>query len=667
MDASPYPNALGPYTAWMYGTGRSFDFFAAARAAAPHTLTAVVERPDGHAPTSDPEPLSGAGLTVPLVAPTLWSGLAAPRFLPVMMDGVSAQDLTSDSLSALFQSKDLAGVSCPAGGFGPSGGLTRISAGAPIQSDSLTPSADGAVTLAADPEVDPHTPLIVVGIIDDGIPFAHTALAGRIDAVWLQGMAPDGSGRVRFGREVTGSDIAQLRTAHGADEDAIYRAAGALGGVDRAASSLIGDGCHGAHTLGELARGSDTQVRIIAVDLPPDTTWDTSGHGKEALMLAAMHYIFDRADKLAAAYGRPTLPLVINLSYGYSGGGHDGQGVIEAGFDELISARRALAPTAFTMPAGNMYVDRTAAELPLSAGAPATPLAWVLPPDDRTSTFMEVWLPEGADAADVTMALHGPGPAHGGLGALAAELSGSGAQAGDFHGVPVTWAGKTVGHLTMDCTRSGRWRILAALAPTEALGDAAPSGRWHVALSSKAEMTVALRIQRDISYGRGFTGARQSYFDDPQNALFTREGYVNEEDTPAAVVKRAGSINGMATGATSLVVGAGHRDWYTGAELYSSAARTMASAQVDVSASVSASPAERGRLGLAARSGARHRMTGTSVAAPALGRALREVIADQAAGDVSDNYLSALSTTGKLADANPKARRRLGGKGLREG
>ena len=36
-------------------------------------------------------------------------------------------------------------------------------------------------------------------------------------------------------------------------------------------------------------------TRIIAVDLPATSVWDTSGYGKDMLVVSALHYLFDRA------------------------------------------------------------------------------------------------------------------------------------------------------------------------------------------------------------------------------------------------------------------------------------------------------------------------------------------------------------------------------------
>ncbi|MEM6728181.1 MAG: hypothetical protein AAF618_06755, partial [Pseudomonadota bacterium] len=118
-----------------------------------------------------------------------------------------------------------------------------------------------------------------------------------------------------------------------------------------------------------------------------------------------------------------------------------------------------------------------------------------------------------------------------------------------------------------------------------------------------------------------------------------------ETDTPGARVRRFGSLSGMATGSTSLVVGAGKMEK---AEPYSAASLLGDPAQVDVSALISANEAVFGRLSLTTRSGPRVRMTGTSAAAPAVGAALRAEITGAQAGDEASNYRDTLSRAGRL-------------------
>ena len=227
---------------------------------------------------------------------------------------------------------------------------------------------------------------------------------------------------------------------------------------------------------------------------------------------------------------------------------------------------------------------------------------------------------------------------------------------------PIEWQGAPVGQLSLDRDRTGRWRYLIALAPTESsFAGRAPAGSWAVAVSTTAKAPSTLRfwIQRDISYGRGYTGARQSYFDEAANVIRTPQGDLAETDSPGAMTSRFGTLNGMATGSTPLVVGAS-RSAGARPEVYSSAARDTDAKQVDVAADVSRTAAEVGRLGLTVRSGSRVRLTGTSVSAPAIGAVLRDVIAQQPTGHAADNYGQALQATGRLRPVAPEHTPRLG-------
>ncbi len=66
------------------------------------------------------------------------------------------------------------------------------------------------------------------------------------------------------------------------------------------------------------------------MQLPGTVAWDTSGFGKEMFMLSALHYIFNLASEIARACDcEGELPLVVNFSYGWTVGRHDGQSEME--------------------------------------------------------------------------------------------------------------------------------------------------------------------------------------------------------------------------------------------------------------------------------------------------------------------------------------------------
>ncbi|MEM7425527.1 MAG: hypothetical protein AAF441_05495 [Pseudomonadota bacterium] len=564
--------------------------------------------------------------------------------------------------------------------------------------------------------VDKKKRIVVVGIIDDGIPFANRNFVNdqsgrtRIDYYWNQSAEAEQGSAVQFGRELTGTQIDAQITKHGSDEDAVYREARVLGGDGLPRGPLNNFSSHGAHVLDLLAGNQageiddQTQIRIVAVDLPTSTTWDTSGFGKDMFVLSAMHYIFDRADRIASQYevDERFAPVVVNLSYGYSGGPHDGTGQIEAAMDELVLNRRKVAPTALVMPSGNMFLDRLHAVITgehLSSeegGDGSKTLHWRVQPNDRTSSFLEMWFPEYTEIERFGLEVRSPTNLREGAAEptldleLGADLTGLtfetktypiggssgdgwiGNRQGTKNGAPV------IGEVSIHRYRNNRWQVVVSLAPTEPSDvdlPAAPSGTWTLRLKRLDSETikegflpvrrngrrdpvpgdVECWIQRDISYGSGNTGARQSYFDDPDNMLYWKDGRPAVYDSSKAYVRRFGSFNGMATGAAVLAVGGTvasndeMADFSSAGPLRNPAgleSTIQVGRQVDCCAPSDLSPYNRGLPAAATRSGARVSLRGTSAASPQVARCLAQkfLTADlnRLHNNSSNNYFSSL-------------------------
>jgi hypothetical protein len=490
-----------------------------------------------------------------------------------------------------------------------------------------------------------------MAVIDHGIAFAHQALraqgATRVDYCWSQSAPTDNSGAVLFGREFTRSAIEAQRLAKGGDETAIYQAAGLLGRPGLPPMPLARANAHGAHVLGTAAgvfAADAAQVRIIAVDLPSTSIWDTSGFGTDMFLLAAVHYIFDRADKIAAAHGRGPLPVIINISMGWSGGPHDGSGLLEAALAELITARRTQAATALVLPSGNMFQDMLSATFedahftPAPDGKAQASLKWFAPPHDMTSTFAELWLAPGADPVGMTFSLTAPDGTVTAIGPAAGHAN-------------VTVAGKTVGQISLDRYRGQRWRVTICLAPTEpkatppAPHGAAPAGDWRITVRRNANISgkVAVRVQRDADHAQGHTGARQSLLLDPLYDPYAPDGALSQTDVPGTMVHRFDGLNGVATSAVSLNTG-GHVASLAQAARYSSAG-PLGGRGVDVSAATDRAPALAGIVSAGTRTGSFIALQGTSSAAPQIARelALAFLATPPAAGPTPDNYRAALA------------------------
>ena len=661
---------LGPYERWMFGPGKSYDLPGLQLDAQP-SLSCLAEfaSPIANPAAAIANLLTADGITMLPRRPTLWSGVV-PRFLPLLLVPENPTAIAAHDPGRLAVVLDgLVGS-----------GARHLRLNYPVRSETIDTAFPTAQPVqSAAPGVNPAHPLVIVAVIDHGVAFAHQALraqgATRVDYCWSQSATADQSGAVLFGREFTRTAIEFLRIAHAGDEEAIYRAAGLLGRPGLPSMPLARAHSHGAHVLGSAAgvRAADAaQVRIIAVDLPSTSIWDTSGFGTDMFLLAGLHYIFDRASKIAAAHGVAEVPLVINISMGWSGGPHDGSSAIEAAVAELITARRSVAATALILPTGNMYQDRLSARIEDAQFAAApdgkaqASLRWFLQPCDMTSTFAELWLAPGADPASHTFTLTAPN----------GEATTIGPQPGHTH---VTVAGKMVGQITLDQYRKTRWRVTICLAPSDPKAlpppphAAAPAGEWRITVRRNANLhgAIWLRVQRDVDHEQGHTGGRQSWLVDPAYDPYAGDGAPAQVDDPGAavMVHRMDGLNGLASQGVSLNV-AGHVDSLGKVARYSSAG-PLAGRGVDVSAPTDRSPAVTGIVSTGTRTGSFVALQGTSSAAPQIARELAAAFlaAPPAPGAAPDNYAAALAArpnvvgvpvTGPDCGPGPKGRARLG-------
>ena len=191
----------------------------------------------------------------------------------------------------------------------------------------------------------------------------------------------------------------------------------------------------------------------------------------------------------------------------------------------------------------------------------------------------------------------------------------------------------------------------------------AQPGKWTVVITRAPDVEMAgcsihCWIQRATDPEAFRSGARQSYFDEPRNRLYTKEGDLSEEDTKGASVQRFGSLSGLATGGTSLIVG-GYR-LYGGLKVnlervrpswYSSAGTVECGwpeAQVACSSMSDRSRVLIGTIAAGVRSGSRSLLDGTSVAAPSVTRQLAEIFTTAVEGTVTQagpgNYRSLLDS-----------------------
>jgi hypothetical protein len=528
---------------------------------------------------------------------------------------------------------------------------------------------------------------VVIGIIDYGIAFAHerfrrSGLESRIEYMWVQdapsaesqmpglGERPQSGFKlgsaagsqqserhpVPYGREITAGNINFMlrNSARGGsvDDDTLYRqAAGALG--RRWLRSVSRPVAHGTHVM-DLACGFglDDQEReqrpIVCVQLPEATTADTSGENLDAYALDGIRYILDRASEIARRVPkRKYLPVVINFSYGNVAGPHDGTSDLELAIDELIRMRRETqgGQLEVVLPSGNSHRARLHARVAFENEGETIHLHWRVMPDDRTPSFMEIWLPgEPASNGEARVELQVTTPGR----RFSSDLMDDTTPSAGLQ----LWSpkGEVLCEVRYRCINAptNRGMFLIALQPTrqgEHRSPIAPSGTWTVTLINRRlqkTQPVEAWIQRDDTpYGFPRRG-RQSYFDQPCYQRFDAQGREIEEDAGQSDchVKREGSINAIATGQETIVVGGFLEKERRPAEYSAGGPITRAAGLstvhrdgpdlVEVS---DRSIVRRGVLAAGTRSGSSVALNGTSVAAPQITRIVADELAASRPGD----------------------------------
>ncbi|NHF72026.1 S8/S53 family peptidase [Paracoccus xiamenensis] len=521
------PHYTGPYERWIFSAalGRPFAF------------PAISDGPDRYYGALTEGALvparMGAAPPNALRLPPLWNpqdeALAAVPFA-VHRNGATLPEVDGEGPAPGIE-LTLSGPSATTEGMRP-----RYRVSYPVADQSWVADYD----LHHPPEgwVAPATPpKVIVGIIDDGIPFAHRAFldgAGRsrISHCWLQSAAaPNRRAAVPFGREFTNAEIDSLRAQY-PDETQLYREAGGIdAGLPDLGLHLRGRASHGAHIAG-ICAGNDPRVsgpvsgddiQIIAVQLPNTVAWDTSGFGKETYMLSALHYILNRARQIAAQYpdGPAELPLIVNFSYGWSANRHDGGATMERAFQQLLTRRKAIQPaTALNMPMGNNFEKRMHAQITRAdLDNDRQSLGWWLSPDDMTSSYLEIWFPKGFDPRGSRITVQPPlGCALDEAATITLRRDAGESGGGDPRRfADVRMGGDVIGQLSADKHFNERWRVLLALIPTGYAQGAmrrAPAGEWRLGLKlpglRQAE-AVHVWLQRDDDPGVLRSGGRQSH------------------------------------------------------------------------------------------------------------------------------------------------------------
>jgi hypothetical protein len=363
----------------------------------------------------------------------------------------------------------------------------------------------------------------VVGIIDDSLGFLNHRFRRangktRFDLLWIMhndvlAGDPGPHNPVASGIELTASHI-NAHLASDRSEMAIYRQInnGVFGPAVRHGTAFHAG--HGTHVL-DLAAGAEpgepmSEVPIIGVQLSPASIGETSGAALDPDLIRGFERIIEHALSMKGRF-----PLVINISLGSLAGPLDGTSPVErailAGMQRYHRAS-GHAPIRVVIAFGNAHKSRLVAEATLKPGDTTT-LAWRILPDDTTKSVLELRTPAGL-AADLTLSLT---PPDGGNTLVLGQWP-SGAVVHQYI-VPSGVACEILNDVETDPVSlvALRDKLQITVAPTlrHDLRPVACAGAWQLTVGNTgaASATVGFRVQRDDTPGGYRRNGRQSWLD----------------------------------------------------------------------------------------------------------------------------------------------------------
>ena len=569
---------------------------------------------------------------------------------------------------------------------GLSWGVSGLHLGHQIDTATLT------LDMAPDPDiiddVEAAENSVIMAVVDDGIAFAHEVFchdrtSSRIALVSLLEAHPQNKKRpVSVGHALGKRQIDKLLhacTQSGMlDEARFYREAGLLD-FSRAnftpASQQISHGTHVLALAAGYPMGMVGNARpILCAVLPSSVTEDTTGYSLAPSLNLALKRLVRQASRFRVKGQAAKPPVVFNFSYGTLGGPHDGADmiaqIVESYFGEGQSPLDQ--EMRLVLPVGNGNLAQVHAQVSKrDADCEETELDLQVLPDDRTASFVQMWMPYSDQRplprfADVQVTTP--------WGRTSDWVTIGREKAQEL----VTRSGERVARLSwfLAPAPTGRVVVELTLNPTAALAQThlAPSGRWCIRIKPHAlssSESVACYIERDTTL-RGYKpGGRQPYFNNSCYQKFDGEGAPLSVDPPesACPVRRAGTLSDYVCGQSPLVVAALTRktglvsDYSaTGPGQAPQGHKSLIRSGPDAAAAADDSSVLRGVLSAGASRGSFTRQSGTSMASPRVARLLADALASGKAGDREWLWRTAAEMDAHYPKPKPRESRVGGGR-----
>ena len=495
---------------------------------------------------------------------------------------------------------------------------------------------------------------VVMAVIDDGIAigndvFRSSLTETRVQMAYVMRKGAFGQPQVQ-GRMIEKDEIDQKLAKYTycdlLDETAFYQD---LGIIDFASGDFSPTALrlsHGTHVMSmaagyRIADASNTRPIICAM-LPPRVTQDVTGQDLRPSLALAMRVLTRYALRFQRESGGHP-PVVFNFSYGNYAESHDGTNAI-ARLIERTLKRFPQQEKRLVLAAGNGNLERIHGRVEFSASHPENvTLRMMVQPDDRTASYVQMWLPYSAAW---------PPPNYARVRVTSPD------------GVTSPWVdaragarvrfrndqGAVMARLAYQFQRfpTSRGQFAFSMKPTASLAAnavLAPAGEWLFELERvdlAEDQAIDVWIQRDDTLPGFAPHGRQAYFNNACYQRFDAYGRPLAVDPPdtECPIRRAGTLSGFADGASPLVIGAfvqstGRMSGYSAAgPITPTRGDPLANRKgPDAAARADDSLVRLGVVGAGSHSGAMIRQGGTSNAAPLAARCVADGMAQTASGD----------------------------------
>ena len=425
-------------------------------------------------------------------------------------------------------------------------------------SNGVDPIAEMVAALAGLCPMDPPT-THALGLVDFSIAFLNQRFrkadgTTRFEMLWLQDRdvahPPTYGQALGSGTLLLRADINAMIERHTLsdgrlDEAAAYAEILRLPrGLRNTHMQRFGHGTAVLDQMSGAARGELDDVTLYGVDVPTEIITDTSGARLMPAMMVGITSMILFSFFVERARGQEAKhPLVLNASLSFTGAPSSPRNPNAQMLVHLMSLFQTNATKhrdiKLTVPAGNHLQDQVHARADAD-----TELQWVIPPDDRTPSVMEITQvgEQALDLVSVTVTPPGSTPL-----TVPIPAVGSFCDLTNADGHVIARLSRPSDPSTPFIADWPDHLVLKVRANAQLSGDAplAPAGTWRVSVTG-SQCECLFWIRRDDTLAGFASSGRQSRFRDSTYRQFDGAGDYALNDLTVSNTRRDGTLSALA-------------------------------------------------------------------------------------------------------------------------